>query len=285
MEDKSLKEKARMTELTPEVLEELQKVQIEILEEIERICEKYDLRYFLAFGTLLGAIRHKGFIPWDDDLDIGMPRDDYEKFMEVAKDELDERFFLQNMETQPGYWLTFAKVRKNHTLFEEPSLAKMEEGIHKGIFVDIFPHDYVKKNSGLFLRIQFILSKAIIETLYYKAGVYSKSMLRYGLLDSLLNLFSMRILGCVQEKIIKLQSGKDAKYLADFQTTGNYLDAVFPEEWFYPLQDGEFAGKSFKIPKEWDAYLRANYGDYMVLPKEEDRVNHRTLRIIFDTRK
>ena len=280
-----MEKKARMTEITPEVLGELQNVQIEILEEIVRICEKYELRYFLAFGTLLGAIRHKGFIPWDDDLDIGMPRDDYEKFMQVAKEELGERFFLQNMKTQPGYWLTFAKVRKNHTLFEEPSLVKMEEGIHKGIFVDIFPHDYVKKNSGLFLRMQFILSKAIIETLYYKAGVFSKSMLRYGALDAVLNLLSMGALGRLQEKIAKLQSGKNAKYLADFQTTENYLDAVYPEEWFYPLQDGEFADKSFKIPKEWDAYLKETYGDYMVLPKEEDRVNHRTLRIIFDTRK
>lgn len=280
-----MEKKARMTELTPEVLVELQSVQIEILEEIVRICEKHNLRYFLAFGTLLGAIRHKGFIPWDDDLDIGMPRDDYEKFMKVAKEELDERFFLQDTQIQPGYWLTFAKVRKNHTLFEEPSLVNMSEDIHKGIFVDIFPHDYVKKNHGLFLRIQFILSKAIIETMYYKAGVFDKSMLRYGALDAIFQCFSMQTLGRIQEKIIKLQGGKNAKYLADFQTTGNYLDAIYPVEWFYPLQDGEFAGKHFKIPNEWDAYLRATYGDYMVLPKEEDRVNHRTLRIVFDTRK
>ena len=216
--------KKRMTELKPDVLKKLQETQLEILDEIVRICEKYGLHYFLMFGTLIGAIRHKGFIPWDDDLDIGMPRDDYDKFMEVAKTELDERFYLQNSDTEPRYWLSFANVRKNNTLFDEASLAKMPEDIHKGIFVDIFPLDYVKKNSGLFVHVQFVLSKAINETMYYKAGVYAnRKALKYKTLGRLLAVFSLRTLCKLQSKVASVQKTNKKAFLADFTSPRKYF--------------------------------------------------------------
>lgn len=281
-----MSENTLMTKLTPDILEKLQLTQIEILEEIVRICEKYHLRYFMIYGTLIGAIRHQGFIPWDDDLDIGMPRDDYEKFMQVAKSELSEKYYLQNTDTESEYWLTFAKIRKNNTVFEEPSVAGMSDKIHKGIFVDIFPFDYVKKNSGVFVHLQFILSKAIIETMYYKAGVYStKASLNYKTLDSVLNMLSMRMLSKLQSKIASAQNRKKSKYLADLNSSRKYLAAIYPISYFLPVQDGDFAGKKFKIPNDYDTYLKMVYGDYMKLPKEEERVNHRTLRIIFDASK
>ena len=275
--------KKLMTELSSDVLEKLQNTQIEILEEIVRICEKHQLRYFLIYGTLIGAIRHKGFIPWDDDLDIGMPREDYEKFLRIAKEELGDSYFLQDMETQKKYWLTFAKVRKNNTIFEETAVVNMPEYIHKGIFVDVFPLDYVKKKDGVLVYIQFALSKAIIETLYYKAGVYKKSSLRYPTLDLLMGVFSMKTLGKLQAKIAMLQRRKNATCFADFNSPRAYEKAIYPMEYFLPSQSHEFAGKTFQVPNSYDTYLRMIYGDYMQLPKEEDRVNHRTLRIVFDT--
>ncbi len=275
-----------MTELSPDVLKRLQETQIKILEEIVRICDKYHLQYFLIYGTLIGAIRHRGFIPWDDDLDIGMPRVDYEKFIQVAKNELKEEYYLQNTDTEPEYWQSFAKVRKNGTLFEEASVSGMSDNIHKGIFVDIFPIDYVKKNKGFFVHMQFILAKAINETMYYKAGVFAKKeKLRYKNLDILLKHFSMKTLCNMQKKVASMQNQKKSKYFADFNSSRHYLEAIFPLDYFIPFQDGEFAGRQFKIPKEYDKYLRTVYGDYMKLPREEERVNHRTLRIIFDTTK
>ena len=267
-------------------IKEVQAKILEVMKYIDELCRKNGITYYIMGGTALGAVRHGGFIPWDDDLDIGMPRDDYEKFMQVAKSELSEKYYLQNTDTESEYWLTFAKIRKNNTVFEEPSVAGMSDKIHKGIFVDIFPFDYVKKNSGVFVHLQFILSKAIIETMYYKAGVYStKASLNYKTLDSVLNMLSMRMLSKLQSKIASAQNRKKSKYLADLNSSRKYLAAIYPISYFLPVQDGDFAGKKFKIPNDYDTYLKMVYGDYMKLPKEEERVNHRTLRIIFDASK
>ena len=180
--------------------------------------------------------------------------------------------------------MTFAKIRKNNTIFEEPSLVGMSDGIHKGIFVDIFPFDYVKNNYGRFVHLQFIFSKAISETMYYKAGVYTSTQaLNYKKMVSVLKLFPMRTLSKMQSKIACIQKKEKARYLADFNSSRKYLAAIYPMQYFIPVRDSEFAGRNFKIPNDFDEYLKMVYGDYMKLPKEEDRVNHRTLRIIFDT--
>src|SRR5690554_4415622 len=120
-------------------LKKLHNVQIEILNQIVKICNQNKLTYFLIGGTLLGAIRHKGFIPWDDDLDIAMPRKDYEKFLELCQGYLGDEYYLHCSKTDPKYWLPFAKVRKNNTIFEEKSIQTINS--HKGIYVDIFPLD------------------------------------------------------------------------------------------------------------------------------------------------
>lgn len=281
-----MENQSKMTAIDPNVLKKLQEVQIEILQEIVRICEKYELHYFLFYGTLIGAVRHKGFIPWDDDLDIVMPRNDYEKFMKIAPTELQSAFYLQNNDVEEDYWLAFAKVRKNDTLFEEPSLVNMPDTVHKGIFVDIFPFDYVHKNKGFILHLRFILAKAITETMHYKAGIYnSKESLNYYSLDMLLKKFSYRTLAKWHKRVSAVSMNEKAPYLADFNTSCHYLDGIYPVEYFYPEIQGEFNGHKFMIPKSYDTLLRKVYGNYMELPKEEDRVNHRTLRIIFDTKK
>lgn len=273
-----------MTEISSDVLKQLQDVQIEILQEIVRICDKYQLHYFLIYGTLIGAIRHQGFIPWDDDLDIGMPRDDYDMFMKIAPKELSAQYYLQNSDTEKDYWLTFAKVRKNDTLFEEPSLVNMPDNIHKGIFVDIFPFDYVGKDNGWFVHLQFILAKAISETMYYKAGVYtSKTSLNYAPLDMILRHLSFQRLAKIYNFVVK-SNGKRKKYLADFNHEQYYLKSIYSISSIFPEKEALFSGKKYKVPSEYDLYLKSIYGDYMQLPKEEDRVNHRTLRIIFNTK-
>ena len=131
-----------------------QKVMLEILVEIHRICVENNITYWLEAGTLLGAIRHKGFIPWDDDCDISMPRKDYERFLQIAQEKLPETMFLQTKETDKEYPLPWAKIRKNGTLLIETGETG-EEKYHHGIFVDIFPYDYYKKASFICLTSNF----------------------------------------------------------------------------------------------------------------------------------
>lgn len=118
-----------------------QKVMLEILQEIHKICVENNLTYWLEAGTLLGAVRHKGFIPWDDDSDVSMPRADYEKFLKIAQEKLPEDMFLQTQDTDKEYPLSWAKIRKNGTLLVETGETGNEK-YHHGIFVDIFPYDY-----------------------------------------------------------------------------------------------------------------------------------------------
>ena len=102
------------------VLQSLQKVEIEILDEIDRICRMNNINYCLVGGTLLGAVRHGGFIPWDDDVDVAMPRNDYERFMDVCKSELSDDFYLHSIKTDKTYWYPFIKIRKKHRKFYAP---------------------------------------------------------------------------------------------------------------------------------------------------------------------
>jgi len=122
-------------------LKKIQNTLLEILIEVDRICRKNDIKYFLFAGTLLGAVRHKGFIPWDDDIDIAMPREDYEKFLQIVQKEPYSNYFLQNVITEIEAPFLFSKFRKDDTLLLEKAV--MNKNIHHGIFIDIFPLDKV----------------------------------------------------------------------------------------------------------------------------------------------
>ena len=119
--------------------DELKSLQLEIAKNIKNVCEENNIEYFMVGGTLLGAVRHKGFIPWDDDIDLGMTTENFEKFLEVAPKCLDNRFFLQTSATDSFYFNSFAKVRLNNTHMQEK--VTRETKMHDGIFVDIFSYD------------------------------------------------------------------------------------------------------------------------------------------------
>ena len=119
------------------------KVLLDILEEFIRICEKYNLKYCLDGGTMLGAIRHKGFIPWDDDVDVSLPRADFQRFLEIAKDELKPPLFLQYGTTDPEHFQAFACIRNNHTSGIDVSWIRSGRRHSMGIGMDIFPFDYI----------------------------------------------------------------------------------------------------------------------------------------------
>lgn len=118
-------------------LRALQLCELDLLKEVDRICKKHDIPYFLAFGTALGAVRHKGFIPWDDDVDVLMKYPDYLRFQEVCKTELPPHLFYQDWQTDPAYYLPWAKIRNSRTTSLVPEMA--DYPINWGVCVDIFP--------------------------------------------------------------------------------------------------------------------------------------------------
>lgn len=120
-------------------MNDLQKVEFDIFLEFDFVCRKLNLNYFLVSGTALGAVRHGGIIPWDDDLDVAMFRDDYNKFMELAPRMLPNKLFLQNYKTDKNYPFVFAKLRNKQTAFIETALRNFD--MNHGIYIDIFPLD------------------------------------------------------------------------------------------------------------------------------------------------
>ena len=128
-------------------LRDAQIIMAGILKDVHEFVKNMDIKYFLDAGTLIGAVRHKGFIPWDDDIDIGMLREDYEKFLKIAKDELPEHLFLQTFENDLDYdiYQVPCKIRYNNTLYLEEEIVE-NENMHNGLFIDIFPYDSLPKN-------------------------------------------------------------------------------------------------------------------------------------------
>ena len=257
--------------MIPDSLRILQLSELKILIEFKRICEKLSLNYFLVGGTLLGAIRHHGFIPWDDDIDVGMLRSDFEKFITLAPSELGSEYFLQTVDTDSGYAPVYAKIRLNDTEFREFGNEHVLE--HRGIFIDIFPFDNVP-SSKFAQRILTIFLTPIERICMYE---YSY---RYPPTKSIIKLIYRSVLYAVSKIVPK-------KFILNLRTsvinhwndssTGfmhNWPFKITPTAYFDELIDVEFETLTFPAPKHYDEYLTLFYGDYMKIPPENERPKH-----------
>ncbi len=248
-------------------LRDLQLEELDILLEIDRICKKHNIRYFLNAGTLLGAIRHKGFIPWDDDIDICMPLKDYRKFKKISKKELNQSYFLQSYDTDlTSIW--YSKVRKNGTTAIETG--GTENSFHQGIWVDVFPLIGVKKDAywlkSIAKRACFAKKLLTIKNSYIEAG---KDLPTFKKIHKLVPLAIIRLFA----KVMYLTTFKSHEkyhfcYCLWAQKTfkAKYNSALFNESC-----EVEFEGYMFPSPKNWDEYLTIEYGDYMTPPPPEKR--------------
>lgn len=264
-----------------EILRQLQLTQLEILKVFDKFCREHDLKYSLYAGSLLGAVRHKGFIPWDDDLDVCMPRSDYEKFLVLWQQNAPEGYILQNKENSKYFDQSFSKLRKDHTTFLQNEWQIGNH--HTGIFLDIFPIDRIPNGK---------LNRAI----------FKWNCMRYQLLtrefvppkgNLIVRMGSFLILACTpkrrREKVRQNTLKKITKYSdqRDLETVAieimrtihtplaaDMLDAYVD----LPFEDGEFmcfAGS--------DEYLHRKFGDYMQLPPEEERTwRHHPILIDFE---
>lgn len=260
-------------------LRELQLCQLDIALEIRDICEKYKIPYFLVGGTLLGTIRHGGFIPWDDDLDIGFLREDYNRFIEICKNDLPDRLFLQTWDTDEYYGLPFAKVMLKETIYKQ-----IECGTSKAadmIFVDLFPYDNMSSNI-IKRKYQFYLGKTAEKLFLYKQGyavwIYSKHRFLHRIFSLTSHLFTKKIL---KKIIYSMQTMENnIKTAQVINLNGAYRDKEYMEFNGTKTKKMMFEGYEFNVPLGWEQLLKNMYGDYMKLPPENERVNKHKAAII-----
>ena len=247
------------------VLHKLWDTEVKILDKIDEICTKHDIEYVLLWGTLLGAVRHKGFIPWDDDIDIGMSRKDYNKFLKVAKKELPGEFFLQTCYTdkyQPTY---FAKVRLNNTAFYATGDTTFKR--HHGIFVDIFPMD--SRNGKRLQNIKNKIGDRISSHIIQRRCGQKVTVFK------MLKIFPTSFLCRLRDSFL---TGK-----GDLFSAGSVVR--FKKTDVFPAIKIPFQGKEYSVPNNYDSVLKSSFGDYMQLPPEDQRVAHIPAFISFDLEK
>ena len=238
------------------------------------------MRYSLGYGTLIGAVRHKGFIPWDDDIDIIMPRTDYERLLSIWNKAAPKGYILQNTRTDPDFTQNFTKIRKDHTTFLQDE-AERTKHYHKGIFVDIFPGDRVP-SCKIERKIQYI---ACAVNLLYSRGRSSGSGGIIGIVERVLlkapkEKYAVRR-ERAEKKIRRWNENEMLQYV--FPNTIGCSRKYYPANMFENMKMIEFNGKQYMCVADTDATLRVEYGDYMQLPPEEDRVwKHHPFLIDFE---
>ena len=261
-----------MIELTKEQLHQLQVIELEMLDEVARICKKNNINYTIIGGTLLGAVRHSGFIPWDDDADIAMLRPEYEKFCAIVEREMDvDRFYFQSMENTKGYRWGYAKLRRKGTLFLRENQEYMP--YEQGVFLDIFPIDGTPDNL-LLRRLHDFRCFCVRKTLWSVVGRHVER--------NIVKRWIYQLLSCIPESTVKrayrgliLKKGSNdtqvvrtLTYPAPKRLRGYY------RRWFAETAPILFEGHTFEGVKDYDGWLSYEFGDYMKLPPKEKQKVH-----------
>lgn len=260
-------------------IEAVKKIQLEILSVVDAFCKENRIQYWLDSGTLLGAIRHRGYIPWDDDVDIGMLRDDFDAFI-ATFNARNSRYQVICNEVQKDCYYPYAKVIDTHTVLYEPD----ENGLKLSVNIDIFVYDATpggKKAEKQYDRRDLFAKLNVLQFLYYPSKKRFKKMLRI-LIYHGLKLFPK---GYFSSRIVR-NSKKYAK--TDAHMVGNFTSAtriLCDKSVFDSFVLKEFEGKEYPVPVGYDAWLTAFYGDYMQLPPLEKRVTHHQFKAYINDEK
>lgn len=263
-------------------LHEIWDVSLEILVEVDGFCRQNDIRYSLAGGTLLGAVRHGGFIPWDDDIDIMMPRPDYEKFCKTYKG-LNTKCY--SISTGNSY-LTFARVCDTNKTIVRPYLPWATETT--GLWIDVFPLDGIKDDNVMFLSKRSQIEKLYMK-MYYARSKYARLSLKQPFLWNLKVLikkilYSKNDVFELMEKywgVVNISDFNVSEYCGQLAYPCYYPKEYYPTKWYNEYEEIHFCGKYFWGIKDYDAYLSNYFGDYMQLPPEDQRVPKHNEHSIF----
>lgn len=246
---------------------EIKQIEISILDYIVSICEENGITYYLAYGTLLGAVRHKGFIPWDDDIDIYMLRDDYMKFIRVVEKKQPERYRLLSIYNDEEYYYEFAKVVDTKTMLNVRNIKKNSK---EGVWVDVFPLDTISKHVKVQKCIINISVACRILSVYNKFPSEKRNKAFYPLWF-IVKMIGPRFFLRITERMAMMgHNQKNVGYMASMGVSHYY----FPKEWCNDTCLLSFEGKQYVAFEQYDNYLKFQYGDYMQLPPEDKRVSH-----------
>lgn len=262
-------------------MQQLRGKELELLRCFLSLCERLHLRYFVVQGTLLGAVRHQGFIPWDDDIDVGMLREDYEVFVKEAQHLLPTDVFLQTCATDPGYPQGFAKIRSNGTAFVETTCKNLQ--MNHGIYIDIFPFDYYPDSAFQRFRIGY---RKLLLRYRIRCGLYVPQDRRI----SVPNLARWLLMGISRLYCPSWQAAVDRQSQLYSETDHGSRRInhgspwgkreCVPAFWLEDAVDLKFEGISVKAPGHYEQYLTHVYGDYMTLPPPEKRIPHHYISFV-----
>ena len=259
------------------LLRQLQLLETEILCDVVKVCDENGISYTLSSGTLLGAVRHEGFIPWDDDIDIDIPINDYRKFLEIAQEALGNKYFVQNYMTEPNWNMAYTRIRRNNTTMMDPYHSSYR--IHHGVWLDVFPLVSVKSGKSLSLKRKWLsLSNfaQIGQKVESHEAEFKKTLGPVGMF--MVRTFSKLPIKTRQRihtrMLNKVFNAKPEKCDLRVNVWGNITE-TFPKDVFEgEPQEVLFEGKYFKAPHDYIKYLETKYGDYMTLPPEDKRHGH-----------
>lgn len=255
-------------------LRALQMVELGILLDVQAVCEELGVRFFLGEGTLLGAVRHEGFIPWDDDVDLFMPRSDYDRFLQQAPRLLGDRYRLQHSSTVPNYWSPVIKVRlvDGQQRFRQTSIAHLTH--ENGPLLDIFPLEYVAHDRGILLHLQSAYVRLLRGLLVQKRRTRPADSLLRRAMRLAATVVPGRLLHRQLDWAHTLQGPQRRPYLAALATYHPVARQVYAADAFAEAVPASFEGHTFPIPVDYHHVLTTTYGDYRQLPSPQDR-NHR----------
>ena len=250
-------------------VDEAKNIELEILSYIDIFCKKNGIEYFLNYGTLIGAVRHKGFIPWDDDIDISMTRENYNKFINLFEKD-SSKYKLLSLETQTEYYNNFIKIIDTSTVIDN---TRVYTTYPSGVFIDIFPMDTFndKKIMKLFYRLESLklLASSKRKNIIYKDSQI-KDLIRQIIWFILLPI-SPKVFAIIMEKLTKQHYNPNGKFIA-FLSSKLGEKEVFERKIFEEIITLDFEHLRLPAPQNYDFILTQYYGDYMQLPPEEERV-------------
>lgn len=256
--------------------EELRKILVDMLEDIDEYCTVNNLRYYLAYGTLLGAVRHKGFIPWDDDIDIMMPRSDYEKFVSsFNKCNHRNNIKVINHQIDKEYYLPYAKVIHKGTEVAED----VRSNLHLGVYIDVFPLDNMADNLNAaqkeFNTLSIYRNLLVLKNMRTRKGRSLLKNLVVVVGNVLLKPISKsNIISKIEAKARNQESEEEIKFIANTVLGVYGMREIMLSKWLGTGIKVEFEGSKFIIPSEYHQILSQLYGDYMKLPPIEKRITH-----------
>ncbi len=265
----------KMTE-EEKLLTQLKTVELDLFRRFIDVCERMDLRYYVIGGTLLGAVRHRGFIPWDDDVDVGMPREDYDRFVTEGRKYLEEPYFIQTVQTDPQWPLSFAKLRNSRTTFVEKSLASLR--INHGVGIDVFPLDpYPEKRSAQrWFDLRHELLKIRISCVFTAPEKKSRKL---RLAQQCTKVLIPKLASAVRRRERLLRSVSESSLLANHSGAWGKRE-IMPADWYGRGTALTFEGLRVNAPEQYRKWLTQVYGDYMELPPEEKRRPHHHTEVI-----